>query len=65
MDWIDLVVDRDQWRVLVNTEVSVSIKCWEILEQLSDRQLLNDPVPRYLGLIKLLRTFFYSLYADQ
>jgi hypothetical protein len=31
MDWIGLVQDRDQWRVLVNMVIS-SIKCWEILE---------------------------------
>jgi hypothetical protein len=31
MDWIGLVVDRDQWRALVNT-VMDSIKCWEVLE---------------------------------
>jgi hypothetical protein len=32
MDWIDLTQDRDQWRALVNTEPSGSIKCWEILK---------------------------------
>jgi hypothetical protein len=32
MDWIDLTQDRDQWRALVNTAPSGSIKYWEILE---------------------------------
>jgi hypothetical protein len=34
MDWIDLVEDRDHWRVLANmvNKPSGSIKCWEILE---------------------------------
>jgi hypothetical protein len=29
MDWINLALDREQWRALVNTG---SIKCWEVLE---------------------------------
>jgi hypothetical protein len=34
MDWINLALDGDQWRALVNTvnDLSGSIKCWEILE---------------------------------
>jgi hypothetical protein len=38
MDWIDLPQDRDQWKALVNTVMKLrgSIKCWEILEWLSD-----------------------------
>jgi hypothetical protein len=43
IDWIDLAQDRDQWRVLVNTVIkpSGSIKCWEVLEQLHNWQLLK------------------------
>jgi hypothetical protein len=29
---IDLAMDRDQWRVLVNTVMSSSITYWEVLE---------------------------------
>jgi hypothetical protein len=34
MDWIDLVVDRDQLETLVNTIMKLwgSVKCWEFLE---------------------------------
>jgi hypothetical protein len=33
-DLIDMAQDRDQWRALVNTETSGSIKCWGVLEGL-------------------------------
>jgi hypothetical protein len=36
MDWIHLAQDRDQWRAL-----SGSIKCWNVLEWLSNWQLLR------------------------
>jgi hypothetical protein len=40
MDWIDLAQDRNQWRA------PGSIKCWEVLEYLSEWQLLkNDSAP--------------------
>jgi hypothetical protein len=34
MDWIELAQNRDQWRALVNTVMSLrgSIKFWEVLE---------------------------------
>jgi hypothetical protein len=34
MDWIDLALDRDQWRALVNTVMNLRApkKFWEILE---------------------------------
>jgi hypothetical protein len=34
MDWIDLVLDRDRWRAVVNTLMNPwgSIKCGEFLE---------------------------------
>jgi hypothetical protein len=43
MDWIDLAQDRNQWRALVNTVMNLrgSIKCWEVLEWLYNRQLLK------------------------
>jgi hypothetical protein len=41
MDWIDLTQDRDRWRALVSMEHSGSIKCYEILELLSDWRLLK------------------------
>jgi hypothetical protein len=41
MDWIDLTQDRDQWKALVNTEPSGSIKCSEILEWLRNWRLLK------------------------
>jgi hypothetical protein len=40
MDWIDLAQDRDQWRVL--NELSGSVKCCEVFEQLSDWWLLKN-----------------------
>jgi hypothetical protein len=38
IDWLYLALDRDQWMALVDTVINLrsSIKCWEILEQLSD-----------------------------
>jgi hypothetical protein len=38
VDWIDMAQSRDQWRALVNTviELSVSIKCREVLEWLQN-----------------------------
>jgi hypothetical protein len=44
MDWIGLAQDRDQRRALLNMVLNLrvgSIKCWEILEWLSDWQLLK------------------------
>jgi hypothetical protein len=44
MDWTGLTQDRDQRRALVNMVLNLrvgSIKCWEILEWLSDWQLLK------------------------
>jgi hypothetical protein len=43
MDWIHLAQDRDQWQALMSMVMNlwVSKKCWEILEQLSDWQLLK------------------------
>jgi hypothetical protein len=43
MDWIFLIHDRDQLRALVNTLKNFAgfIKCWEIIEQLSDWRLLK------------------------
>jgi hypothetical protein len=43
MDWINLAEDRDQSRTVVNTVMNLggSIKCWEILEYLSDCWLLK------------------------
>jgi hypothetical protein len=40
---IDLAQDRDQWRAVVTTVMNLrgSIKCWEILEVLSNWTLLN------------------------
>jgi hypothetical protein len=32
MDWIDLAQDRNQWRALVKTVMSLRVKCWEALE---------------------------------
>jgi hypothetical protein len=34
MDLIDLALDRDQWRALVNTVMNlwVPLKCWKVLE---------------------------------
>jgi hypothetical protein len=34
MDWVDLAQDKDQWRVVVNTvmNLSVSLQCWEVPE---------------------------------
>jgi hypothetical protein len=33
MDWINVAQDRDQWRALVNTVISLrAIKYWEIIE---------------------------------
>jgi hypothetical protein len=34
VDWIDVVQNRDQWRVLVNMVMNFLgfIKCWEVLE---------------------------------
>jgi hypothetical protein len=48
MDWIDLAEDRDQWRGHCEhgNELSCSINCWEILEQLSNWRLLKkDSAP--------------------
>jgi hypothetical protein len=38
MDWIDLAQDMGLWRALVSTVMNlrVSIKCYKILEWLSD-----------------------------
>jgi hypothetical protein len=43
MDWIDLPQDRGQWIALVNMVMKYSgtIKCWEIVEKLSDWWLLK------------------------
>jgi hypothetical protein len=43
VDWIDLALDRDQWRALVITvmNLSVSLKCWEVPEWLHNWQLLR------------------------
>jgi hypothetical protein len=43
MDWIDLAQDRDQWRAPVKTVMNlrVFIKCWEVLEQLHNWQLIQ------------------------
>jgi hypothetical protein len=43
MDWIDLALDMDQWRALVNTPWG-SIKCWDVLEQLHVWRLLKKLV---------------------
>jgi hypothetical protein len=48
IDWIHLAQDKDQWRALVNTVMKLpsSIKCSEVLEQLSDWRLLEkDSTP--------------------
>jgi hypothetical protein len=42
MDWIDLAQDRNQWRALVSTVPSGSIKCWQVLEWLHNWQLLKN-----------------------
>jgi hypothetical protein len=42
MDWIDLAEDRDQWRACEHSNEPLgSIKCWEVLEWLHNRQLLK------------------------
>jgi hypothetical protein len=43
MDCIHLAQDRDQRRALVNTVMNLrgSLKCWDILEYLSDWRLLK------------------------
>jgi hypothetical protein len=47
MNWIHLAQDRGQWRVLTQSnEPSGSMKCWDILEQLSNWQLLKDSAPQ-------------------
>jgi hypothetical protein len=38
VDWFDLAQNTDKWSALANT---ATIKCWEILEQLSDWGLLK------------------------
>jgi hypothetical protein len=47
MDWIDLVEDRDQWEGFCEdgNKPSSSLKCWEVLEKLSDWRLLKDSAP--------------------
>jgi hypothetical protein len=44
MDWINLAQNRDQWRALGNKVkyLRVTIKCWGILEKLSDWKLLKE-----------------------
>jgi hypothetical protein len=43
VDWIDIALDRDQWRALVNTALNLRgfIKCWEVLEWLHNWRLLK------------------------
>jgi hypothetical protein len=41
MNYIDLIQDRDQWRALVNIELSGSIKLWENLQSLHNWRLLE------------------------
>jgi hypothetical protein len=53
MDLINLAEDRDQRKALVNTV----IKCWEILEWLSDWQFLKkDGAPRELVILSVNNT---------
>jgi hypothetical protein len=45
MDWIHLAQDRDQWCFCDHSnELSGSIKCWKIVEQLSNWWLLKGSV---------------------
>jgi hypothetical protein len=45
MDWINLAQDRDQWRFCdPSNELSCSIKCWKVVEKLSNCWLLKDSV---------------------
>jgi hypothetical protein len=43
VDWIHLAEDTDQWRDSMNTIMNTGVpyKQWEILEQLTDWQLLK------------------------
>jgi hypothetical protein len=48
VDWIHMAQDRVQWRILVSTVMYLWVpkKCREILDQLSDYELLKkDSVP--------------------
>jgi hypothetical protein len=43
LGWVDVAKDKDQWSAIVKgNETLGSVKCWEILEQLSDWRLLKD-----------------------
>jgi hypothetical protein len=42
MDWIDLAQNREHWRALVNTVMSLhSLKCWKVPEWQQNWQLLR------------------------
>jgi hypothetical protein len=41
MDWIHLAQGTDPWWALVDTVMNLCVKCWEILELLSDWRLVN------------------------
>jgi hypothetical protein len=42
LDWICLVLDRDQWRVLVNTVMYLRIIKFKIQNSISRRPLLHE-----------------------
>jgi hypothetical protein len=43
VDWIDMAQDRDQWKALVNTVLSLRgyKECWVVLELLHNWRLLK------------------------
>jgi hypothetical protein len=50
-DWIELAQDRDQWRALANTVMSLWIpkNCWEFSEWLHNWQLLRKGSAPYVS----------------